>query len=164
MLKIILNAKENIMEFNENLQSKKKELPDIRRIKRELTQIENIIKKVNDLCKDEDGELNRLITGINFLQVEELKTKVEILQEVIVSNLPEEMEHDIEEDSMDEDVYKNIQLRLNGESGNILIREKNENLVVSVTVKSKNYYDFIVNDPLRVYNIISYINTNFNYE
>lgn len=42
MLKIILNAKENIMEFNENVQSKKKELPDIRRIKKELTQIEKI--------------------------------------------------------------------------------------------------------------------------
>lgn len=73
------------------------------------------------------------------------------------------MEYYLEKERMEENVYKNIKLELNGEIGYILIKEKNNNLIVSINVKNKNY-DFLVNDPLRVYNIISQINISFNYD
>lgn len=56
LIKILLNTKDNIKEFNNTIQLKRKELPDIKRIKRDLTQIEEILKSINKICKKEDED------------------------------------------------------------------------------------------------------------
>lgn len=164
MIEIICNVKEGIVEFNEKVQVQKKRLPDIVRIKKELTDIGKVIKDLDQLCKKEELKFEHLEIDTNLLQVEELKTNVELLIKVLLANLPDEMKCEIKDNNVEEGLYKNIQLKLNNEEGNLLIREKDEKFVVSVAVNNKEYYDFTVENPLRIYNIISYINIKFNYE
>lgn len=165
VLSTINETKGEISNFKQALEAKSKELPNIPQIKDQLTLIGKVVREIKTLCDNEGKNLQTIFENLTYTQIKELLDKTELMFDVISENLPNGMEvkkaySDAEEElDMKRDIYYENEL-----VGEILIcDDSDEKLKIKVQI-NKNEKDFEVEKPYRMYHIISYINTTFNYE
>jgi hypothetical protein len=165
VLTTINETKEEIESFKKALIAKGKQLPDIKAIAKSLAGIEKVISDIKKLCNDETEILQKIFENLTYTQKKELLKKTDVMFDVISENLPYGMEL---KNTENEDYKQSKNIRViwfdDKKIGEIKILSEEEgalNIEVSV---NENIDKFEVIKPNRMYHIVSFINTKFNYE
>ena len=165
VLATINETKEEIDRFRIEIVAKGKQLPDIKAIAKSLTGIEKVIADIKKLCNDEMETLQRKFTNLTYIQMKELLNKTDTMFDVINDNLLNGMQLRtlVREENSIIEKEKGIWFE-DKKVGCIKILEGLEDgLWIEVLII--NYKDkFDVTNPYKMYPVISFINTKFNYE
>ena len=165
VLATINETKEEIDRFKIELIAKGKQLPDIKAIAKSLTGIEKVILDIKKLCNDETETLQKKFVNLTYIQMKELLNKTDTMFDVIHDNLINGMKLkslEREENSIIEK-EKEIWFEDNKVGSIKILDEVEDGLWIEVLIN--NYKDkFDVNNPYKMYPVISFINTKFNYE
>lgn len=160
MIELVNKAKEEIEIIRNGVVENNETLEKIKNIKTELTQVEKAIKPIkNDLDK-KAKRLDAILDEISNIKGNIILNDQEKIFEVIEKNLPDDMYlQNIEGDEL-----MKIILYGNREVGNIkILMDYKPEIKIKVEVYN-NIDEFTIHDPLKVYNIISFIITKFNYK
>ncbi|MBC2727115.1 hypothetical protein [Desulfosporosinus sp.] len=149
---------EEIEELKDDLSSKRKDTEEIKDISIRLKQIELALKPKQKWFKEKIDSLDdalKELTEIRFSIMSNMKGK---MFEIIHKNLLDGMYLEGVSDNFKNIVFNNVEV------GNIEVVEDNT-LEIKIRVNVyENTDEFEVHDPCRMYSIISFINTKFNYK
>lgn len=173
-LELLAKTKDCIEKIQITTKEKEKIENSIKNIRDEVTKINDFLKKFDKVIYEETSKLNTYKSQINNIQFELLKKDTDKIKSIIQSNLPNTIES--REYSNKIELYRVISVNKNkimarNESiGSIEIKEleSNKNKVI-IKIKDddmKIYLEesFEVIDPLRIYDIIAYLNMKLNYK
>ena len=165
VLTTINDTKEEIKSFKRKLTDKGKQLPDVKSIANSLKDIDKVVNSIKKLCTDETKVLESLIENLSYAQIKELLNKTDIMFDVINDNLPNGMELRTVEKYDNDEFEKTKEIWFDGNIvGRVqILDETKETLYIKVTINDC-IDTFEVVMPNRMYHIISFINTKFNYE
>lgn len=158
-IKLINDMEKEIKVLKEIYKSDKQYVDEIDDIILKLRNIQDAFRPKEKILKNKIKEIDRLLNEIENKRGDIILTEVDNIYENVRRNLL---------DGMSLQKLANNSARLivfeNKEVGKIDILEKHKhNFVISVEIYDKKE-EFEINDPIRTYNIISFINTNFNYK
>lgn len=164
VLATINESKEDINKFKEKLASKSEQLPDVKAIAKSLSGIEKIITDIKKLCNDEQKILKNELINLSNAQIKELLNKTDTMFDVINDNLIIGMTlKTIEKDNVLREKEKEIWFEDNKVGSIKIINDIEDNLLIEVSIfEYKDTFD--VTNPYKMYPVISFINTKFNYE
>lgn len=163
VLTTINETKEEIESFRKELITKGEKLPDVKAIAKSLREIEKVINSIKKLCKDEVRSLELRSEKLSYAQLVELLENADIMFEVINDNLPNGMMLKSIDSNIESEKLKEIWFNDN-KVGHIQILDEVEDTLCIETSINDSTERFEVVKPNRMYHIISYINTKFNYE
>lgn len=165
VLKTINETKDKILSFRNELIYKGKQIPDMKSISRSLLGVEKTINDIKILCNDENKSLDCIVENLNYAQSKELLGMTVTMFDVINANLLNGMKLEDDGDLTEEDLQKSKIIKYNNNTiGKVNILDENGSRLY-IQVKVYNFIDkFEVDNPYRMYHIISFINTKFNYE
>lgn len=134
-------------------------LDKVKYLEGKLKEVENILNpKVNTL-KNERSNINNILNELKNIKVVKILGNIDNIYENIRRNLLDGMDLLKSENSNDR-----VIIFENKEVGKMYVLENNEpNVIIRVQVYDKTE-EFQITDALRTYNIVSFINTNFNYK
>lgn len=158
-IKLINDMEKEIKVLKEIYKSDKQYVDEIDDIILKLRNIQDAFRPKEKILKNKIKEIDRLLNEIENKRGDIILTEVDNIYENVRRNLL---------DGMNLQKLENNSARLivfeNKEVGKIDILEKyKHNFVIGVDIYDKRE-EFEINDPVRTYNIISFINTNFNYK
>ena len=175
-LELLTKTKDSIKQIQSITKEKRNIEYSILSIKSEVKKINEFFKQFDKAINDETKKLNLYKSEINSIQFELLKKDTDKIKSIIQANLPNNIIPKEYDDKIElyrtNLVKKNNNKTINEEEciGFIEIKELETN-ESEVIVKIKEAYmkeplkeSFIVTNPLRIYNIIVYLNMKLNYE
>lgn len=175
-LKLLTKTKDSIKNIQDITKEKNKIEKSIENIRTEATKINTFLKKFDQVIDEESKNINSYKSETNSIQFELLRKDTDKIRSIIQSNLPNNIISKEYEDKVElykiNSVEKNKKRIVQCEeyTGYIEIEEleSNQNKVnVGIKDESRKAHiveSFIVTDPLRIYNIIVYLNMKLNYE
>lgn len=188
---IIIETKEIVADFRDKVELKKAELPNISEIKRQLKEVStqlNLIKRVTDDIKGLYGELDevlgtrqRELEGKNYeiitkrkkqfidLVHANLPDKMNLYEKVdngiawnIVLSLAENKEYSAKKKNIEKRHFYEKDQKIIGE---LMFEETSDELFIKVRIQEEpNYQEFKIENPLRVFPVVTHIITRYNYK
>lgn len=157
-------AKEEAVNFKKNIIKKSNELPDIKAIAANLKNIETIVKKMKQLCDEEATAMENILHQLTYVQIIELLDKTDVIFGVINDNLINGM--NLKEVCNEEKSNENIrEIWADNEKIGMIEVKVNEGEVAFIEVSINQYVEkFEVIKPNKVYPVITFINTKYNYQ
>lgn len=161
IINTIKETKDEIKSFKQKISDKGNELPEISSIAKSLKGIEKVITDIKKICINEGKTLQEILDELTQVQVEELLNRTELMFSVIGENLQKDME--LTEFLPNNENKREISYQ-DEIIGELSIKEDEDGtLKIKVTI-NKHEDSFAVESPYKMYPIISFINTKFNYE
>lgn len=160
LIDLINEAKEEIESEQKNVDRNKEIIDKIKKVKAELVEIEKALSIVKKDISNKSNILKDIVTEVSDIKSEVILNDQEKIFEVIKKNLPDDMSL---KDDEDDELIKMI-FSQNKRIGSIEIIKGYDCQIRIKAEVYNNTEDFIVQDPLKVYNIISFIITKFNYK
>lgn len=141
------------------LKKDKETLDKVKYLEAKLKEVEKILNpKVNTL-KNELYNINKILNELKNMKGDLILDNIGKIYENIRQNLLDGMDLLKTENNNDR-----VIIFENEKVGKMNVLENNEpNVIIGVQVYDKKE-EFEINNPVRTYNIISFINTNFNYK
>lgn len=171
-LEVLTNEKDLIEELKETVGDRAELTKRINHIKDELTDLGKCLTQIEKYFKQREKDVTTLSNQINSLHLNAFKEYIVNTEKAIIENLPNGIRgvpYDKEQDST---ILKFIELQHDSDNrtvGNIEISSSDNN-EIKVVVRIQDYQsgnysseEFSLERLLRVYKIITYINTNLNY-
>lgn len=172
LLEILTSEKDLIEELKETVGDRAGLTKRINHIKDELTDLGKCLTQIEKDFKQKEKDVTDLSNQIKLLHFNVFKEYIVNTEKAIIENLPNGIRGIPSDKEQDSTILKFIELQHVGDNrtvGNIEISSNNNNEIkVGVRIQdnqSGNYSseEFSLERPLRVYKIITYINTNLNY-
>lgn len=156
----VVKAKEEVESIQEDVKSYKDEVEKIKALAGQLKQIEEALIPKRKWFISRIGSLQSIITELSEMHTDMTLDNIDGVFKLIGHNLVDGMVLvDIEEDNYKKKIIFEYQV-----VGYIQVI-KNENIQVQVNVTVKDKKDsFMLTKPDRIYSIVSFINTAFNYQ
>lgn len=134
-------------------------LDKVKVLSTQLKEIENVLNPKKNKFKENINRLDEILFELSNIKFEKISEKIEEMFENIDKNLLDGMSL-----SNIEDTHDQLIIFENREVGKIeVLDEYKPQVKIAVTIYDKSE-EFEINDHIRIYNIISFINTNFNYK
>lgn len=178
-LMVLTNAKNSIDRINKANEEKEKVSGRIENIRKELNKIKAFLDKLDEVILEETNKLDSYKEEIDSIKFGFLRKDTDKIKNIIQVNLPNTVTY--EEDESKIKLYRILQINENKNSKknkenkkdyigyiDIIEIEENKNRVnIKIEDKIMNIYteeEFDVENPLRIYSIIVYLNMKLNYE
>jgi hypothetical protein len=177
LLDLLTNAKSSMNNMKVAISEKDKIEKSVEIIRKELTKINTTLKKIDESISEEEKNIGIYEEELRNIQFEFLKNDTDKIRSIVESNLPntvtcKEVNSNLlklyrkptTENKTNRDTDKPQSI------GTISIKEKesNENVVIiNVDDKDRDIklkQEFTISNPLKIYKIIAYINTNLHYD
>lgn len=160
LIELVNRAKEEIENIKKSSIQNKETIDEINSLKGKLKEIEDVLKPNQQTIKRRIDRLNTILEELSDIKFDIVLSMKEEMFNVIEKNLLDGMSLKSVEDT------ENIKLIIfeSEEVGSIeVLEESRPDIKISVKVYN-NSDEFIVQDPFKMYSIISFINTKFNYK
>lgn len=164
VLSTINLAKEEIEDFKKSIIDKSKKLPNIKAIADDLKNIGIVVNAIKKLCDEEQIKMEKILSELTYVQIIELLDKTDVMFGVINDNLINGM--NLKEVYIQEKLDKRVReiWADNEKIGKIEVND-NEGEVLFIEVSINQYVDkFELIKPNKVYPVITFINTKYNYQ
>lgn len=160
LMELVNRAKEEIEKVKKNSVENKKAVDEINNLIENLKEIKNALAPKQKYLKERIDSLNLILEEVSEIKSDIILSKEYEMFKVIDKNLLDGMSLDLVEDKENKK-----RIEYNGKDvGSIeILAECRPDIKIRVNVYN-NSDEFIVSDPLKMYSIISFINTNFNYK
>lgn len=160
MIQIINKAKDEIISLKEDIASNKQDIQEIKNIINRLKQIELALKPKHKWFKEKIDSLDSTLEELSEMRYNIMLSMTDRMFDVIETNLLDGMylKDAIQNENLKDIIFNEEKV------GSIEVLEDNKPEVrIRVTVYDNNS-EFDVHEPSRMYSIISFINTKFNYK
>lgn len=159
LVEIINELKEEVECIRKSYLEDKGTLDKVNTLTTQLKEIEIVLKPKQKDLKEKIKKLDGMLQELSEIKFDIILEQVDEIYRNIDKNLLDGMHL-----SKVEDTNNQVIVFEKEEVGKIeLLEEYRPQIRILVTIYDKNE-EFEVNDPIRIYNIISFVNTNFNYK
>lgn len=159
LIEIINQLKEEVECLKEGYLEDKGTLEKVNNLTTQLKEIEKVLKPKQKDIKEKIKKLDGILEELSEIKFDIILEQIDEIYRNIDKNLLDGM-------NLSKDQYNSGQIIVfeNEKVGKIeLLEEYRPQIRILVTIYDKRE-EFEVNDPIRIYNIISFVNTNFNYK
>lgn len=164
---ILKEEKETIENFSKKIKLSGELSQRINMVIGEMNSIKKDIIKLEENINIEKSNIVDIEEKINNITMNETKENIDLIIQMIIHNLPKDIQATYNKDSYEKSNNRVIGLmKSNDIIGEILIYkgENNESKVkVKLWIEEQQIQEFTIKDKFRIFNIISFINTNLSF-
>lgn len=158
-IKLINDMEREIKNLKGIYESDKQYVDEIDVIISKLKNIQSAFKPKEKILKERIRGINKILTDIEDIRSNKILKGIGEIYINIENNLLDGMEFRETENN-----NERLIVFENNEVGRInVLKNEEQNIIMGVNIYDKKE-EFEINNPVRTYNIISFINTNFNYK
>ncbi|EPR08119.1 hypothetical protein [Ruminiclostridium papyrosolvens] len=160
LIDLVKKIKDEISKIKDELVKNKKEVTEVKEIINNLKTLEKSLNPKQKWYKEKIESLDIILNQLQEIRFDIFLETVDDMFKVIGSNLMYGMK--LKEKDGNKDIML-IEFEENNVGSIEILEEHKPDIKIGVTVYN-NYEEFEIHEMLRIYSIISYINTKFNYK